>query len=483
MMREPVLTVAEIRLIENKLLPQEPLMERAGRAAFFAARSYVDRKTPIMAVAGPGNNGGDAFVCARYLHEDGYLVSVLFLGDDNKLSNDAKSAKNAYKGPLCAAISEQPWGLIIDGIFGIGLTRAPEGQFADIIQSINAHSAKVLAIDCPSGLNTDTGTTPGAAINATETITFIAHKPGLWTGNGVDFCGKVSLATLEVCVTDHLTPQGFLLSQESLQGLLPPRKKNSHKGLYGRIGLIGGAKGMVGALTMAGSASQLLGGGLIYLGFVDEVLPYHPNHPELMGRSAEEVLDLPIDLLAIGPGLSQSPAAQLALERAIALSVPLVIDADGLNILAKNEKLTDALAKRPMPTLLTPHPGEAARLLQCGTGDIEKNRLEAARTIAQRFNALIVLKGAGSIVVNPEGCYWINTSGNPGMATGGMGDILTGMIAALLSQMQNPFQALAYAVYLHGAAADALATELGGNIGLAAHELPLMARRLINAWV
>jgi len=483
MMQEPVLTVAEIRLIENKLLPQEPLMERAGRAAFFAARSYVDRKTPILAVAGPGNNGGDAFVCARYLHEDGYLVSVLFLGDDSKLSNDAKNAKNAYKGPLCAAISEQPWGLIIDGIFGIGLTRAPEGQFADIIQSINAHSAKVLALDCPSGLNVDTGTTPGAVINATETITFIAHKPGLWTGQGVDFCGKCVVGNFRSLRHGSSGATRLSLEPRVNTGLLPPRKKNSHKGLYGRIGLIGGAKGMVGALTMAGSASQLLGGGLIYLGFVDEALPYHPNHPELMCRSAEEVLDLPIGLLAIGPGLSQSTAARLALEKAITLSVPLVIDADGLNILAKDEKLANALAKRPIPTLLTPHPGEAARLLQCGTGDIEKNRLEAARTIARRFNAMVVLKGAGSIVANPEGRYWINTSGNPGMATGGMGDILTGMVAALLAQMQDPFQALAYAVYLHGAAADALATQLGGNIGLAAHELPLIARRLINAWV
>ena len=482
-MPEPLLTLAEIRLIEQGLLPQEPLMERAGRAAFFAARAYVDHQIPILVLAGPGNNGGDAFVCARYLHESHYRVSVLFLGDENKLSKDAKDAKDAYHGPMISDWVTQNWGLLVDGIFGIGLTRAPAGIYADIIQAINEHPAKVLALDCPSGLNADTGEAPGKAILADETITFIAHKPGLWTGDGVDCCGKVTLASLDINVKEHITPQGHLLTQEALKGILLPRKKNTHKGHYGRIGLIGGAKGMVGALMMASSAAQILGGGLIYLGLIDEALPYDPNHPELMCRSAPEVLDMPLDVLALGPGLSQSKEAAIALEKAIARPVPLVIDADGLNLLAKEKTRLDAVATRLMPTFLTPHPGEAARLLQCSVADIEKNRLDSARMLARLFNACVVLKGAGSIVANPEGQYWINTSGNPGMATGGMGDILTGMIAALLPQIQNPFQALAYAVYLHGAAADALAAQLGGNIGLAAHELPFEARRLINAWV
>ena len=484
----PVYLTADVRAIESTAASSSPpLMERAGLAAAEVARDVSGGTgKPVLIFAGPGNNGGDAFVVARHLKQWYFNVTVLFAGDESKLSADARAALRAWRKAGGTVIQSPPvsqqWGLVVDGIFGIGLERDVGGHYAEWIKTINGLGAPVLALDLPSGLHSDTGRVMGCAVRATHTVTFIAFKPGLLTLDGPDHCGEIHLRELGLDTPKLRPAPGHLIGREVLAGVLEPRLRNSHKGDNGSVGIVGGDRGMVGAALLAGRAALKSGTGRVYIGLLARDAPLlDAEQPELMLRNAGEVLKLAnLNCLAVGPGLGQTPEAAFYLGWALESPLPLVLDADGLNLVAADAGLAGQLKNRKSATLLTPHPAEAARLLATTTREVQMDRVGAAITLADKFNSLVVLKGAGSICAAPKGTWHINTSGNPGMASAGMGDVLTGMVAALLSQAVAAKVALLAAVYLHGAAADLAVAKGAGPVGLAASETIAAARSLLN---
>ena len=479
----------------------EPLMQRAGAAAAAWAMTLAgERNRPILILAGPGNNGGDAFVVAHLLKKQFFDVRVVFAAEPAQLPPDAGAACQAYLaagGYTLAGISDEThWSLIIDGLFGIGLTRAPAGRYAEWIAAANqlAHrdACPLLALDCPSGLNADTGTVLSTAIRASHTLTFIAHKPGLLTADGPDHCGEIRLAALEISPEANHRPDARQLDTTAFSAYLQSRRQNCHKGSFGTAGILGGAPSMVGAAYLAGRAALKLGSGKVYLGLLDLAAPTVDTlQPELMQRKPRALLQTELTALAIGPGLGISLEASELVERAIALDQPLVLDADALNLIASEGNLQVALASRSQPAILTPHPSEAARLLECNTADIQTDRFATAREIAAHYRCHVALKGCGTVIAatgdanaSPGGDseLWINSTGNPGMATAGMGDVLTGLIVALLAQGWPALAALQAAVHLHGLAADRLVTAGKGPIGLTAGEVIDPARQIFNEW-
>jgi hydroxyethylthiazole kinase-like uncharacterized protein yjeF len=484
----PIFLTAGVRAIEAAAAKAPPpLMERAGLAAAELAREISGGTgRPVLVLAGPGNNGGDAFVIARHLKKWYFKVTVVFAGDEKKLPADAKAALVAWRkagGALTASLpAARQWGLVVDGILGIGLDRDVAGIYAEWISAINAFRAPVLAIDVPSGLQSDTGRVMGAAVRATHTITFIALKPGLLTLDGPDHCGELLVAALDLDTQALRPADGHLIGPEALATALKPRRRNTHKGDYGSVGIVGGDRGMVGAALLAGRAALLGGSGRVYVGMLADDAPrVDPVQPELMLRTADEVLKLGhLSCLAVGPGLGQMPDAAYYLGVALESSLPLVLDADALNLLAMDARLAERVGKRKPPTLLTPHPAEAARLLHASTREIQADRVAASTRLATKFNADVVLKGAGSVCAMPDGTWHINTSGNPGMASAGQGDVLTGLIAALLAQGAEPKTALLAGVYLHGAAADRAVAGGKGPAGLTASETIEAARSVLN---
>ena len=486
----PIYLTADVRAIEAAAAasPNPPqLMERAGLAAAEVAREVAGGNgKPVLILAGPGNNGGDAFVLARHLKQWWFNVTVVFAGEESKLSADAKAALRAWRaaggGIVEALPAPKDWGLVVDSVFGIGLEREVTGRYAEWIAAVNNLAEPVLAIDVPSGLQSDTGRVLGGSVRARHTVTFIALKPGLLTLDGPDHCGEIHLRTLDLDAQALRPAGGFLIGREVLATALMPRVRNSHKGDYGSVGIVGGAPGMVGAALLAGRAALKLGSGRVYVGLLAQDAPLaDASQPELMIRSADEVLKLPnLSCLAVGPGLGQSPDAAFYLGAALESPLPLVLDADALNLIAADIHLAALLRGRRAPSLLTPHPAEAARLLAITAREVQNDRVGAATTLAARLNSLVVLKGAGSICAAPEGTWHINTSGNPGMASAGMGDVLTGMIAAFLAQGAEAKTALLAAVYLHGAAADELVSRGIGPVGLTATETIDTARSLLN---
>ncbi|MDP3537281.1 MAG: NAD(P)H-hydrate dehydratase [Azonexus sp.] len=472
---------------------QEPLMQRAGQAAADWATELVrEGNLPILVLAGPGNNGGDAFEAARLLRERFFDVRVAFAGQPSRLPEDASAAFQRYIGAggvTTLAIPAEPhWALIIDGLFGIGLTRAPEGQFADWIAVANQLAQRdhcpVLALDCPSGLNADTGNVPGVAINASHTLTFIAAKPGLLTVDGPDYCGEIRIATLNLELPGETMPDGQEVAMADFASCLQPRRHSSHKGSFGSIGILGGAHSMLGAAFLAGRSAVKLGAGKVYVGLLDHQPPgFDPDQPELMFRRPQALLQSGLDALACGPGMGMALDAGELLEAALALDLPLVLDADALNLVASEGNLQVALASRIKPAILTPHPTEAARLLECTTAEVQADRIAAAQEISTRYHAHVALKGCGTLIAAVDGRWWINSTGNPGMATAGMGDVLTGIITALLGQGWPAEKALLAGVHLHGSAADRLVASGIGPIGLTAGEVIDAARQLFNEWV
>jgi len=466
-----------------------PLMERAGSAAFeLAVRLLQDRTAQVLILVGPGNNGGDALVAARLLREKGFTPCVVLASDPEHFPADARNAFLSWQASGGTCHTDVPkglYGLIIDGLFGIGLTRPIEGIYAEWIQAINQFPGPVLALDCPSGLNADTGMAPGPTVKASHTLTFIARKPGLYTLEGPDHCGHISVASLGLEAAVQTASQGRLLDQETgVQAFidqLPRRALNSHKGSHGSVGIIGGAPGMAGAALLAGRSALMAGAGRVYIG-MQERLAVDPQQAELMLRQADEVFDL-ATTLAIGPGLGASHEALDLLRRAIDCDKPLLIDADGLNLLAAHPALHRHVARRSVATVLTPHPLEAARLLDQGILAVQSDRISAAQRLARQFNAEVVLKGAGSVLAAPNGQWAINGTGNPGLATAGTGDVLSGFIVALLAQGCPAHEALAAAVHLHGLAADLCVAGGQGPLGLTALELLIPARRQLNEWV
>ena len=486
----PIYTVAETRALEAKAMAAAPnvsLMQKAGAAAAAHAKTLLgDSGKRILILAGPGNNGGDALEVAVLLKQQFLQVSCVFTGDTARLPVDAALALGKWRaagGELLAEIpSARKWDLVVDGLFGIGLTRAPTGRFAELIDQANAIDARKLALDMPSGINADTGEAPGTTFRATDTITFIALKPGLLTLDGPDHCGALTCAPLDLESERLIEPHGRLADEAVLDELPAPRPRNFHKGMAGTVAVIGGTTGMVGAVILAGRAALKLGAGKVFLGLLSEQPPQIDyQHPELMIRRADNVLaGAESDVVAIGPGMGTDANAQRILSQVLRLEVPLVLDADALNLIASVSVLRTGVLGRSAPTILTPHPAEAARLLELKTAAIQADRVQAACELARRFKAQVVLKGNGSLIATPDGRWWISASGNPGMASGGMGDALTGIIASLIAQGMEPESALRTGVFVHGAAADRAVAQGAGPAGLTASELIDAARSIIN---
>ncbi len=485
---DAILRVAELRAVEA-LAAGAPLMERAGLAAAEVARTmFAPQSSRVLVLAGPGNNGGDAFVVARLLKSWFFDVEVAFCGDASTLGPDAAAALRAWndaQGKTGREWPDGPLGLIIDGLFGIGLVRPIGGVAAQWIAQANASGLPVLALDIPSGLDGDTGGAQTATIRASATATFIALKPGLLTADGPDYCGALSVHTLGIDMEAFPRAPGERLTWDAQRRKLPEPlrrgRRNVHKGSFGALAIIGGADGTIGAALLAGRAALCLGAGKVYVGLAASAPPGADLlTPELMLRDAESTLDIACDALIVGPGLGTNARARDLLARALVTAVPLVVDADALTLIAGDATLASVLAARTAPTAITPHPAEAARLAQCGTGSIQADRLAAALALAQRFNATTLLKGAGSVLAFADGTWAINASGNAGLATAGTGDVLAGMLGALIVQRVPVDDALKFAVNLHGAAADALVAAGIGPLGLLASELVLATRDLLN---
>ncbi|THF67035.1 NAD(P)H-hydrate dehydratase [Pseudothauera nasutitermitis] len=489
---QPIYPVAGIREIEARVMPgaKPSLMERAGRAAAEdAVRLLIDRPGPILVACGPGNNGGDGFVLARHFRQAGREVVAAYADDPARMPPDAAKALADFRASGGEPVSSLPaapaggWALVVDALFGIGLTRPLEGRHAEWIGALNQQNAPRFALDMPSGLDTDTGRVLGIAFRATHTTTFIALKPGLLTLDGPDHAGEVSVQRLDVDAAGWLPPLGHAVRPSLFRPQLTPRARNSHKGSYGDTAILGGAPGMCGAALLAARAALWLGTGRVYAGLLDPRAPtVDVSNPELMLRPADELPEQ-VSALAIGPGLGRSDAAAALLARSVCLDRPLVLDADALNLLAADPALQRVLAARAAPTLLTPHPAEAGRLLASDTAAVQADRVAAALELSARLRAEVVLKGCGSVIACSDGRWYINGTGHPGMASAGMGDVLTGLLVALLAQGWPAERALIGAVHLHGAAADRLSREGIGPVGLTASEVIGTARGLLNGWL
>jgi ADP-dependent NAD(P)H-hydrate dehydratase / NAD(P)H-hydrate epimerase len=460
-MHGPIYLTEQIRRIERdagEAVP--PLMERAGAAAAeLAARLASDRNKDILVLAGPGNNGGDARVVAARLQEQFFRVTL------------ASSPEE---------LPDKTWGLVVDGLFGIGLARDVEGPFARLVDYTNQQRCPVLALDVPSGLQSDTGRVLGHAVRATHTITFIALKPGLLTLDGPDYAGEIIVENLGISLPPATA---WVASPAIFKEALRRRPRNFHKGQAGALGILGGASGMTGAALLAGRAALRLGAGRVYVGLLDEHEYIDPQYPELMIRHADDALGLDLDALVVGPGLGESERGETVVGAALASDIPCVLDADALNLISKNPDFRKACAHRTAETLVTPHPAEAARLLGSSVAAVQADRVKAARMLAENLNAHVVLKGNGSIVAARDGHWFVNTTGNPGMASAGMGDVLAGMLGALLAQRYSGESALVLGTHLHGAAADELVRSGTGPIGLTAGEVTDAARTLWNSWL
>lgn len=465
-MSRPVYLAADIRRIEQAAGdPTPPLMERAGAASAEVALTLLaENRKDVLVLAGPGNNGGDARIVARILAEK--FLRVVTAVKPADIPDDVR------------------WGLVVDGLFGIGLARPIEGEYAKLVHYANAQSCPVLALDIPSGIASDTGRVLGAAIRATHTITFLALKPGLLTLDGPDHCGEVSVAELGLEPGKLVAPRGWVAEPSLFAHALKSRPRNFHKGMAGSVAVFGGAEGMAGAALLAGRAALKLGAGKVHLGMLSD-MALDPVSPELMLRHPDDAFGQDLDAIVIGPGLGDGERAETLLRAVLASDISCVLDADALNMMSANVELRLACARRSAETLITPHPAEAARLLGLKTADVQADRLGTAKNLAEEFNAHALLKGAGSVIVARDGHWFINTSGNPGMASAGMGDVLSGILGALLAQKLSGESALVLGAHLHGCAADECARSLtfGGPVGLTAGETISHARATWNRWL
>lgn len=457
----PLFTTAAMREIDRQWAARHPaasLMERAGAgAAELAGTLASESGAPVLVLAGPGNNGGDALIAARRLTAQGFRVDVVSRADPARLPPDAARAWAGWRengGTILADIPPlRRYSLVIDGLFGLGLQRDIGGEDARWIEQANEMDCPKLALDVPSGLDSDSGRIRGIALRADHTLTFIGLKPGLFTADGPDYAGQLHLDMLGVDPADLPAAPGIALTQLESRHRLPARAQNSHKGLFGHVGIVGGSHGMVGACLLAGRAALQQGAGSVTLGALDERVVVDYGEPRLMFAVPENLVARPPDVLAVGPGLGQGVRAHALLEAALTAPCPLVLDADALNLLAGSPDLANRAARRSHPTLLTPHPGEAARLLGVSGTDIQANRIETALRLSAHYHAHIALKGAGTVIAHPDGRYAINTRGGPWLAQAGSGDRLTGMVTALLGQGMATGDALEAAVWLHGSPA------------------------------
>lgn len=430
-------------------------------------------------LCGPGDNGGDGFTCAIGLRDLGYRC--LCWAPLPSRSADALAARTRWTQTGGAVLERLPqtesFELIIDALLGIGAQRPLEEPLLGALRWVQERNFPVLALDVPSGLNADTGAWIGGVVGAParQTVTFIADKPGLHTLEGIQAAGSVSVETLGLQqAIDASVPTGQLTTPESFANLLKARPVNCNKGDFGSVAIVGGARGMVGAALLAARAAIRLGAGKVYvdcMGAPD--LGFDWLQPELMCRTERE---LPrVEVLVVGCGMGTDAPARARLQRVLPHPGPAVFDADALNCLAAEAGLRECLRERTALTVLTPHPGEAARLLATDITTVQKDRIAGALRLAQQTGAVVVLKGAGSIVAEATGNYAINPTGGPALASAGTGDVLAGMIGALLAQCTDSVAAVRAGVWLHGRAAELF----GADLGLTASDVaPLAARAL-----
>jgi len=461
--------------IEAHGIPALQLMERAGQSVFAAAREHFPQIGNWLIFCGSGNNGGDGYVLARLAMQAGFKVTVCALRPATSLQGEAASAAQSW---LSAGGTVQSWppaadftpGLVFDALLGTGLDRAPEGDFAAAISWINQQQAPVIAIDCPSGLNVDTGNAWTEAVTADLTVTFIGNKRGLFTANGPDHCGQVEYDALQTPLTvqDSIKDSGILIRQNMVEYLLPRRPRNSHKGSFGWVLGIGGNSHMSGAVRLCGEAALRSGAGKVTLATVPEhAAMINLSCPELMVRGVKKGRELTtlltqVNVCAVGTGLGQTSWSEDLFNTCLKSPAPVVLDADGLNILARHHPVTERQNRLPRGNwILTPHPAEAGRLLGCGTREIQQDRVSAAQRIAVAYDAVVVLKGCGTVIARPDGFYAICPLGNPGMATAGTGDVLAGVIAAMLAQGLSTWESAILGVVVHARAGDLAAAQVG----------------------
>ena len=475
------------------------LMCRAGLAAFKLLLNRLEPINPhqqqsqhLHILCGCGNNGGDGFVVARLAHEHGIPYSVYLLGDQSKIRNEAKQALDdaVTAGvqilPITACITIES-GVIVDALLGTGLTGELRHEFQQAIQLINDSNCPVLALDVPSGLCSDTGQILGIAVKAEQTISFITAKRGLYSGRGAEFSGERFFDDLAVPQHIYAECQDAIEHSDLAELLryIPPRPRDAHKGLYGHVLIVGGNYGMAGAAMMAAESAARVGAGLVSVATQPEHIPaILARHPEIMvhgvvsGQELDPVLQKPT-VIVLGPGLGQSPWSEQMVQKVLNTNLPVIVDADALNIISQGRVLTNKEGNISRENwVLTPHPGEAARLLEVSIAELQADRFTAVKTLQEKFGGSIVLKGAGSLI-NSGGTTSLCSYGNPGMATGGMGDVLSGLIGGLLAQGMAGHQATQLAVTLHAKAAD-LAAEASGIRGLLATDLIPYMRRLLN---
>jgi NAD(P)H-hydrate epimerase len=438
----------------------------------------------IVVACGPGNNGGDGYVLAAHALQAGRDVVVLRLSSHAPRTEEAIQASAEFEGaggqvvafdgvlPGCDAI--------VDAVFGIGLSRAPEGDAAALLSAIDANGAPVLSLDVPSGVDAARGAVPGIAVHAACTLQFLCAHPGLATGAALDHAGQVELDALALDPSwlEDAVPFAELMRPAVLPAWLPRRARDSHKGDNGHVLCIGGDHGSGGAIVLCAQAALRGGAGLASVATRPEhVSALLARQPEAMVHAVDSVQALaPLlqraDVVAIGPGLGQGEWSRMLLDAALASSKPLLLDADALNLLAASPR------ELPASTILTPHPGEAARLLGIDTAQVQADRYAAARALVERHGCVVVLKGAGTIVMAPQRTPYVVAAGNPGMAVGGMGDLLGGVIAALRAQGLDAFDAAACGALLHAVAGDAAAA--GGTRGMLPTDLLPWLRQCAN---
>jgi len=482
----PLYAPDTVRALEERAcaeggFPSYELMSRAGAAAFRYLRERWPAARRLAVVCGTGNNGGDGYVLATLAHREGLDVSVLQVGKP-AARGDARQAWQVLEA-AGIRVSDAPGVLqeadvIVDALFGIGLNRELEGEARAMISHINAQTVPVLSLDIPSGLHAVTGAVMGEAVHASATVTFIAHKPGLHTGAARAHTGVIRLASLGVAgnVADNPSPFARLVHWRDLSGLRRPRSPIAHKGDAGHVLVIGGGDGMGGAARLAAEAALRTGAGLVSAAIARTSLQVvMAGRPEIMAHAVASAADLrPLlrraSVIAVGPGLGQTPWARDLWAAATDSGLPLVVDADALNLLA-----ADPVASPDW--VLTPHPGEAARLLGADTSTVARDRYACATHLQARFGGAVVLKGAGTVVSSISGITVV-AGGNPGMASGGLGDVLAGVIAALIAQGLTPPEAAVAGAALHAAAGDEAAR--AGARGMLASDLMPWLRRLVN---
>ncbi|MCY1259449.1 Bifunctional NAD(P)H-hydrate repair enzyme Nnr [compost metagenome] len=479
-------SAAQVRDLDARIIaagtPGFELMQRAAHATWRALRRRWPDAGAISVLAGHGNNAGDGYLVAALARRAGWSVRVFAVGDPARLSGDAASA---HAEALAAGVAVQPWaddcelqGVLVDALLGTGLGGAVREPFAGAIRRINASGLPVLAVDIPSGLSADTGEILGVAIRADLTVTFIGLKIGLFTAQGPDCCGDLAFDDLAADpALLQVVPLATRLAPASL-ARLAPRPKAAHKGMYGHLLVIGGDHGMGGAVLLATDSALRSGAGLVSLATREpHVASALARRPEIMAHGVVSSADLlrlaqRADVLVVGPGIGREAWGRCLASAAASLVAVQVWDADALNLLAEG-----ALQQPSGDWVITPHPAEAARLLGRTTAEVQADRPAAVRELAARYNAVAVLKGVGSLVAAPDGRLALCSHGHPAMAGAGLGDVLSGIIGALLAQKLEAFDAACLAVWLHARAGEQLGSE---GRGLAASDLIPAVRQLLE---